>query len=118
MLAAHARAERKRRREAPAVSASVATRNVKPILSIGDTEYFHFRGRAFGVPPLPWKAGQRIADLQARALAAIERLSSQPTDQKTRAEYYMALAQVPPILWANSRPTGKWRRLLANPFFR
>ncbi len=104
--------------KAPKAEIRPPVRNVEPILSIGDTEYFHFRGRAFGVPPLPWRAGQRIAELQARALGAIERLSVKPTDERTRADYYVALAQVPPLLWANCRPTGKWRRFLANRFFR
>lgn len=94
-------------------------RNVEPILSIGNTEYFHFRGRAFGVPPLPWKAGQRISDCQARAYNALAVLSSAPTDQKTRAEYYEALGQLPALLWANCRPTGKiWRAIKATPLLR
>jgi len=100
-------------------SAAARARNVEPILSLGDTEYFHFRGRAFGVPPLPWKAGQRISDCQARALNAMALLSANPTDQQTRNEYYSALAQLPALLWANCRPTGKVKRFLkATPFLR
>lgn len=122
MLRRHQAAERKARPQAAKESPVQPTRNVEPILSLGDTEYFHFRGRAFGVPPLPWKAGQRIAELQARALNAVARLSSKPLDDGTRADYYLALGQVPALLWANCRPTGKWRRFLKaiglarNPF--
>lgn len=122
MLRRHAAAGRKRTASAAASPVQAPVRNVEPILSLGDVEYFHFRGRAFGVPPLPWKVGQRIAELQARTLNAVNRLSSAPLDEKTRADYYLALAQVPPLLWANCRPTGKWRRFLRslrlarNPF--
>lgn len=125
MLANHRRAERKRTRasgSAAPPAPSVTTKNVEAILSIGDCTYFHFRGRAYGVPPLPWKAGERITDAQARAFAAMEILSSAPLDQPTRADYYKALGQISKLLWANAFPTGKWRRFLRriglhrNPF--
>lgn len=123
MLRRHQAAGRKR-----ATSAAVASpvhpqpRNVEPILSLGDTDYVLFRGRAYGVPPLPWKAGERMADLQARLHLAIATMKGNPLDEETRAGYYAALAKVPPLLWAHSRPTGKWRRFLRalglhrNPF--
>lgn len=122
MLRRHAARGKARPVASRASTVQAPVRNVEPILSLGDTEYFHFRGRAFGVPPLPWKAGQRITELQARAFNAMARLSTDPTDDKTRADYYGALAQVPALLWSHCRPTGKWRRFLRalhlhrNPF--
>lgn len=113
-----ARAAKTRPASSKASAIQPAPRNVEPILSLGDTEYFHFRGRAFGVPPLPWQAGQRISDLQARAINAMGVLSSKPTDEQSRADYYFALGQLPALLWANCRPTGKWRRFLTNRVFR
>lgn len=122
MARRHAKAAARSRPAAKVSKVEPTPRNVEPILSIGGSEYFHFRGRAFGVPPLPWKAGQRISDCQAKALNALAMLSSKPTDQQARSEYYLALAQLPRLLWANSFPTGKWWRfvkrlgLLRNPF--
>lgn len=124
MLEAQRRFERRHRRPAsPAAESPVERpRNVEPILSIGDASYFHFRGRAFGVPPLPWKAGQRITDAQARAIGAMATLSSDPTSLPIRADYYKALGQLAPLLWRHCRPVGKLRRFLRfiglhrNPF--
>lgn len=118
MLRRHAKA---RARPAAATKTSAPidrARNLEPILSLGDLDYVHFRGRAYGVPPLPWKEGQRISNAQARAINAITLLSQKPTDDKTRAEYYKALGQLPDLLWRNCRPTGYFRRAWANGLFR
>ena len=41
------------RRARPAAQPSPRPRNVEPVLSIGEMTFFQFRGRAYGVPPLP-----------------------------------------------------------------
>lgn len=109
---------------APAGSAAAPRRNLQPILELGDTTYFQFRGRAYGVPPLPWKAGQRLMDAYLRAIAAAEALGRNPTDAEQRMGYYRALAEISPLLWAHCRVAGwHWQlmrrlRLLRNPFQR
>lgn len=119
---AHRRADRRKRSATSEASTVAPTKNVEVVLETGNATYIHFRGRAFGVPPLPWKVGQRLTMLQARLQRAMEAVARKPLDDSLRAEYYSALAQIPPILWANSRPTGKLARLThfiglhANPF--
>lgn len=119
---AHRRAATKARAAQAETVSAPPTHNVDAVLTVGDTTYRHFRGRAYGVPPLPWKAGQRITALQGQLHRAMDALRRKPFDEAPRAEYYLALAQLPDLLWANCRPTTKWRRFLraigahANPF--
>ena len=119
MAEAHARGRRPR---AVPATPPAGPRNVEAVLSIGQMEYVAFRGRAYGVPPLPWRLGQRIAVAHQAALAAAEALRLAPTDGATLARYYDALSRVPPLLWQACRPVGWWWRALAflrlhrNPF--
>ena len=93
------------------------TRNVRPVLDLGSTEAILFRGRAYGVPPVPWQAGQRLLDIWTRATSY--RLLNDPAVQK---EYFAALAPLPGLLWRLTRPVGRIPRLLhrlglhRNPF--
>ncbi len=93
--------------------------NVEPLLDLGDTVYFQFRGRAYGIPPLGWRAGQRLHLLWVEALEI-----ASPITKATAPAYYQLIAQLPRLLWANCRPTGWLRRrlwrlgLLRNPFRR
>ena len=97
-------------------------RNVEPILSLGEMTFFMFRGRAYGVPPLPWKVGQRLTEAHVRALEGLSHLAAHPFDAKGRKEYYSALGELARLLGRNCQPTGKLRRLLhslrlfPNPF--
>lgn len=105
---------------APALVA--ARRNLQPILELGETTFFQFRGRAYGVPPLPWQAGQRLLDAYLRAVTAAAALALAPTDTGQRSAYYAALAELPPLLWRHTAMPGRlWRLaqrlgLLKNPF--
>ncbi len=114
MAAAHHRAAR--RPGASTVRPSSRTRNIEPVLSIGQTEFIHFRGRAFGVPPLPWQAGEALTDAHVSALEAMETLAENATDRPALVQYYNAIRRIPALLWANCHPTGKIARLLK--FFR
>jgi hypothetical protein len=122
MLEAHRRAERRTGRTGPKKPVASMRLNVEPILSIGEMTYFQFRGRAFGVPPLPWKAGERLMDARIRALEAAGILSTDPYNRTVRKDYYKALGQLAACLWRNCRPAGKLPRLfrrlglLRNPF--
>lgn len=119
MLAAHRRA---RRPLASTASRSQRPRNVEPILSIGQTEYIHFRGRAFGVPPLPWQAGAALTDAYVATIEAMNVLQFDAKNRAATASYYAGLSKIPALLWRNCRPTGKvarflhWIRVSPNPF--
>lgn len=99
-------------------------RNVEPVLSIGQTEFIHFRGRAFGVPPLPWQAGEALTEVYVTAVEAMEILATNAKDRAALRDYYSAIRQMPGLLWANCHPTGKFARVLKsiglarNPFRR
>lgn len=104
--AAYRAATTTRRAEAGAGgAASVIRRNVAAVLDLGNVVYYHFRGRAYGVPPLPWQAGQRLLALW---LALLEFHQLTPD---TSPAYYRLLAQLPALLWRYSRPVGRVARL-------
>lgn len=92
--------------------------NVRPVLDLGNTCYFNFRGRAYGVPPLPWKAGVAFQQIWVDALG-------QGTLTRITAPHYHALiARLPKLIWQYSRPVGRLRRALRflgglrNPFLK
>src|SRR6185369_16519049 len=66
----------------PEIAAVPAVRNIEPILTLGETRYFMFRRRAFGVPPLPYKKGQQMLVMHMRALALASILRSKGTEAK------------------------------------
>lgn len=125
MAAAHARrAARSRPAASTGVRPSNRARNIEPVLSIGQTQFIHFRGRAFGVPPLPWQAGEALTDAHVTAIEALEILASNGKDRDALRSYYSALPRIAALIWANCYPTGKGRRFLKaiglarNPFRR
>lgn len=91
--------------------------NVRAVLDLGNMVYFEFRGRAYGVPPLPWKEGERLLDLYL----TVRELGEEIT-KDTQAAYYKAMRGLSKVMWRNCRPCGprwRWARrlgLLANPF--
>lgn len=107
---------------------SARAHNIEPVLSIGQTEFIHFRGRAFGVPPLPWQAGAALTDAHVTAVEAMGILAENGKDRAAIVQYYDGLGRIPGLLWANCFPTGKiarfvkripiLRRVLRNPFRR
>lgn len=92
--------------------------NLETVLDIGNLIYFTFRGRAYGIPPLAWREGEKILDawLEARAYGDLEREGLEG--------YFQVIDRLQKLLWANCIPTGPVRRLLhflhlhANPFRR
>lgn len=121
MSARHASRQRVARRTA-AVAAETPTvpMNIGAVLDLGETMYRNFRGKPFGVPPLPWKEGKR---LQAAWLAAAQYKS--PLTPETAQKYFAAIALIPPILRRNCFPASNWIKrslwaigLWPNPFDR
>lgn len=90
--------------------------NVEQVLDMGNVTYFTFRGRAYGVPPLGWRAGQRLQALWTEAFAFGELTA------ETAPKYYALIAQLPALLWRHCYPVGffrrRFRRFLRNPFQR
>jgi len=119
MDARHAAARARVRARCAAASPAVPTgaRNLAAVLDLGNAVYFTFRGRAYGVPPLPWAAGAALHALWTQALAY-----PSPLTAETQPAYYALIRQLPPLLWRYTRPVGAWRRLrrrlglLRNPF--
>lgn len=105
----------------PAPPTASRLRNVEPVLSLGETTYFQFRGRAYGVPPLPWKTGERMLQVYTGTLALAADVA-RTGDKKSEREYYRGLSRLQSILWVSCRPVGRIRRALRllrlhrNPF--
>jgi len=97
--------------------AQLAARNLRPVLDLGNTAYFNFRGRAYGVPPLPWHPGVQLQQIWVEACAC-----PSPLTPASATRYHALLAQLPSLLWRHTRPVGRIRRLLRrlglhrNPF--
>lgn len=91
--------------------------NVREILDLGALIYFTWRGRTYGVPPLPWKAGAALLDAYLEARNAGESLT-----RETAAQYYGALGRMAGIMWRSTRSVGRLRRmarrlrLIQNPY--
>lgn len=93
--------------------------NLEAVLDLGNTIFFTFRGRAYGIPPLAWREGEQILDtwLEAREIGDTLKRDS-------LTDYYAAIRKLQRLVWKNSRPTGPGRRLLRflhlhpNPFRR
>jgi hypothetical protein len=75
--------------------------NVRHVLDLGQLLYFQWRGRCYGVPPLPWRAGAALLDafLEAQSFGVV-------IDRESAGPYYAALERMARIMWRNSRPTG------------
>jgi hypothetical protein len=93
--------------------------NLAHVLDLGNTVFFYFQGRAYGIPPLPWQQGEAILDawLEARELGQID-------SREKAGPYFRVIARLQKLLWKNCRPVGRFRRLLKrlglhpNPFRR
>lgn len=81
--------------------------NVRQVLDIGTLVYFQWRGRSFGVPPMPWKQGAQLMDVYLLAQSLGETINSQNAER-----YYAALQEMARIMWKCTRPVGMFRRLL------
>ena len=114
------------RRAASPIPPRRAAKNLAVVLTLDQATFFTFRGRPFGVPPLPWETGEKLLDLHSRATDAALQMARGAAEGKANreamAEYFDAIAALPPILWAHcfpaSRPLRLLRRLgvLRNPF--
>ena len=93
--------------------------NLDHILDLGNTVFFTFRGRAYGIPPLAWRQGEKILAtwLEIQEVGATLK-------RDTLRPYYRLFHRLQKLLWRNARPTGPVRRLLRffrlhrNPFLR
>jgi hypothetical protein len=81
--------------------------NVEPLLDLGDLVYFHFRGRAYCVPPLPARQGERILDTWLELQEYGETLT-----RELLPRYYAGLRRLESLIWQSIRPEGRFRRLL------
>lgn len=110
---------KRRKKDAPRHQAPRAL-NTKTVLDLGNQVFYLFRGRPFGVPAIPHKAGLDLADLQAQAQEFVGKIK---TRDDLRA-YRKLVEQIPSKLWRLvGRPPGGWvprllhrLHLLPNPF--
>jgi hypothetical protein len=105
------------RKRAPAAAPRPKSQNFAPVLAFGDIEAFLFRGRAYGVPPLPYKAGLELLELWTEA----SDLGSNMSHAVAR-RYGAIIRRIAVLLWKHTRVVGKGRRMLRrlglfrNPF--
>ena len=81
--------------------------NVRAVLDLGNMVYFEFRGRAYGVPPLPYHDGERMLDVWL----TVRNYGDQITDE-TFVPYFRGLRALTKLMWRNSRPCTPGRRAL------
>ena len=111
-------ADYKAKRALPAPAATKLG-NLEAVLELDETTFVLFRGRAFGVPPVGWRAGQQIL---SQRLAAAEAAGDGRLTEENVPRYYAALGELARLLWRNTRPVGLGRRILKrlgalrNPF--
>ena len=104
---------------APVSGPPLRALNLEHVMDLGNRIYFTFRGRAYGIPPLAWREGERILDawLEAKAFGDALKREDLPA-------YYACIRKLQRLVWRNCRPTGPIRRLLRflhlhrNPFRR
>lgn len=96
-------------------------RNVEAILSLGDVRYISFRGKAYRIPPVPYKLGQQVLDMYTKA-TGLSRDVARTGSKESADAYYRAMNQLATLLWRHVRPIGTVRRvfwkfgLMVNPF--
>lgn len=83
--------------------------NLGHTLDLGDTIYLAFRGRSYGVPPVPWKVGQRLVALR---FAAQEASGEGVLSSDTLPAYYDAVRAMGKLCWRHCRPARWWQRVL------
>lgn len=81
--------------------------NIGPMLDLGNTVYFAFRGRAFGVPPLPWLEGEKILDAWMLAQTYGESVKREDLNA-----YFHCIRTLAHLIWMNTRPVSRFQRLL------
>lgn len=92
---------------APESEAPKRHRNVREVLDLGTISYISFRGRQYGVPPLPWPAGEAMLD----AYLTVREFEGDLRREDLRP-YFEAVERLADLVWANLRPLGTFRRLL------
>lgn len=108
-----------RQRPAEAAAPRPQARNGQAVLDLGNTLYFTFRGRAYGIPPLGWRAGQELLLLWVEASHF-----PSPLTPESGPRYFAILRQFPRLLWRNCFPASRLLRvlrrvgLLRNPFLK
>lgn len=93
--------------------------NLDAVVELGESVFFTFRGRAYGVPPLPWAEGAKILRALLRLEAVPDRLAEDDLDG-----YYAIIRELQGLVWRNVVVTSPIRRtlrrvgLFRNPFKR
>jgi len=89
--------------------------NLQHVMDLGGLVFFHFRGRAYGIPPLDMDTGEHIQRLihDLRAATQLDKGSGLHLVRADRADsYYTTLRSLRSTLWRHCRPVGRIRRLL------
>lgn len=96
-------------------------RNVEEVLSLGSIRYITFNDRTFRIPPVPYKKGQKVLNLQIKILADAKQVAL-TGDKIAMQAFYKKHREMAKLLWSHIRPMGKINRLLwrcgltKNPF--
>lgn len=95
--------------------------NLQPTLDLGNLVFFTFRGRAYGIPPLAWRTGEKMLDIYLQLME----LSDPDKPLLTREQlpaYFGSFRQLQSLLWNHChavgwlRRLGKRLRIVRNPF--
>lgn len=87
-------------------------RNVKPVLSLGETRYVTVRRLGtYAIAPVPFKLGQLVMTLYTDALIAANTHIADGS-AKTQREYFNLLGRLAVALHKHMRPIGQFRSTL------
>lgn len=87
--------------------AGIRSQNFAPVFAIGDIEFYHFRGRRYGVAALPYKVGLELLELWTEARDLGEKM----THAEAR-RYGQIIARMVRLMWPRMRLIGPGRRML------
>jgi hypothetical protein len=100
-------AEARKELEARAPKVSQQPRNLPPVLALGNIEYHVFRGRPFGIAPVPYQEGTKLASLWIEAGELGNVLTG-----STVVRYREIIDELATLLWELTRTVGPFKRLL------
>lgn len=106
---------------APVPQRQPEQRNVEAVLSLGATRYITYRNRTYRIPPVPFKLGQKVLDLNIKILADAKHVALTGQDAAAQS-FYKKMDQMARVLWTHVQPIGKFSRMLwrlglkRNPF--
>lgn len=85
----------------------IPRQNLEPVLALGNVEYHTFRGRPFGIAPVPYLDGARLSALWIECSELGNVLTGSTVDR-----YREIIDELATLLWRLTVTVGPFKRLL------